>query len=70
MSTLAPQADALTAPPISRRPGRNAQGVRLIKLDDGDRLVAMARIDVAEAVAESETPPESTDGNGDPAPPA
>ena len=28
-----------------RETGRNAQGVRLIKLDDGDRLVAMAKID-------------------------
>jgi DNA gyrase subunit A len=52
-----------------RETGRNAQGVRLIKLDDGDRLVAMARIDVAEAVAEAEAPPESNDGNGDSVPP-
>jgi DNA gyrase subunit A len=28
-----------------RETGRNAAGVRLIKLDDGDRLVAMARVD-------------------------
>jgi DNA gyrase subunit A len=28
-----------------RETGRNAQGVRLIKLDEGDRLVAMAKID-------------------------
>src|SRR5207245_5670611 len=28
-----------------RETGRNAAGVRLIKLDDGDRLVAMAKID-------------------------
>jgi DNA gyrase subunit A len=54
-----------------RETGRNAQGVRLIKLDDGDRLVAMARIDVAEAVveAEGETPPVE-EGNGEPTPPA
>jgi DNA gyrase subunit A len=31
-----------------RETGRTAQGVRLIKLDDGDRLVAMAKIDVEE----------------------
>src|SRR5205085_12318445 len=32
--------------PVSeiRETGRNAQGVRLIRLDDGDRLVAMAKI--------------------------
>ena len=53
-----------------RETGRNAQGVRLIKLDDGDRLVAMARIDVAEAVAESEAPPASEEGNGEATPPA
>jgi DNA gyrase subunit A len=28
-----------------RETGRNAAGVRLIKLDEGDRLVAMAKID-------------------------
>ena len=28
-----------------RETGRNASGVRLIKIDDGDRLVAMAKID-------------------------
>ncbi len=29
-----------------RETGRNAQGVKLIRVDDGDRLVAMAKIDV------------------------
>jgi DNA gyrase subunit A len=33
-----------------RETGRNAQGVRLIRLDEGDKLVAMARIDAEEAV--------------------
>ncbi len=28
-----------------RQTGRNAQGVRLMRLDEGDRLVAMAKID-------------------------
>ena len=32
-----------------RQTGRNATGVRLIKLDDGDRLVAMAKVDAEEA---------------------
>jgi DNA gyrase/topoisomerase IV subunit A len=31
-----------------RETGRNAAGVRLIKLDDGDRLVAMANIEMTE----------------------
>ena len=29
-----------------RETGRNAAGVRLIKLDEGDKLVAMAKIDI------------------------
>ncbi|MEA2709505.1 MAG: gyrase subunit [Phycisphaerales bacterium] len=32
-----------------RETGRNAQGVRLIKLDEGDLLVAMAKVDAEEA---------------------
>ncbi|HEX4056591.1 MAG TPA: DNA gyrase subunit A [Tepidisphaeraceae bacterium] len=35
-----------------RETGRNAAGVRLIKLDDGDRLVAMAQIDKEEGEEE------------------
>jgi DNA gyrase subunit A len=46
-----------------RETGRNAQGVRLIKLDEGDRLVAMARVD-----ADEEQPADSTDP-ADPAAP-
>ena len=40
-----------------RETGRNAAGVRLIKLDDGDRLVALAKIDadVVEKPVESST---------------
>src|SRR5690606_23083759 len=30
-----------------RRIGRNTQGVRLIRLDDGDRVKALARLDIA-----------------------
>lgn len=41
-----------------RETGRNAAGVRLIKIDEGDKLVAMARLDPEEA----EKPVESTDG--------
>lgn len=42
-----------------RETGRAAQGVRLIRLDEGDRLVAMAKIDVdpAEAAADAEELP-------------
>ncbi|HEX8910784.1 MAG TPA: DNA gyrase subunit A, partial [Humisphaera sp.] len=38
-----------------RETGRNAQGVRLIKVDEGDKLVAMAKVDPEEpeAVAEA-----------------
>jgi DNA gyrase subunit A len=32
-----------------RETGRNAQGVRLIKVDDGDKLVAMAQVDAEES---------------------
>ncbi len=42
-----------------RETGRNASGVRLIKVDDGDKLVAMARLDkedVVEAI-DPEAPP-------------
>ena len=46
-----------------RETGRNAQGVRLIKLDEGDRLVAMAKIDAEETPAgeapSGEAPPET-----------
>ncbi len=61
-----------------RETGRNAQGVRLIKLDEGDRLVAMAKIDSEIAVkngeeGEAKSPPEAgpkaedegSSGNGD-----
>jgi DNA gyrase subunit A len=59
-----------------RETGRNAQGVRLIKLDEGDRLVAMAKIDSESVVrngeeGEAKAPPEpkaedeGSSGNGD-----
>jgi DNA gyrase subunit A len=55
-----------------RETGRNAAGVRLIKLDEGDRLVAMARVDAEEKVDESadagDAPPPSAEpaaSNGD-----
>jgi DNA gyrase subunit A len=48
-----------------RQTGRGAAGVRLIKLDDGDRLVAMAKIDAEEAgeknVAEPDSPADASD---------
>src|SRR5438552_2968514 len=47
-----------------RETGRNAAGVRLIKLDEGDKLVAIAKIEAEEDVGEKDaaeppTPPES-----------
>src|SRR4029077_558232 len=47
-----------------RETGRNAAGVRLIKLDEGDKLVAMARVDAEESPkGDGETP--TADGNAD-----
>ncbi|HSI33321.1 MAG TPA: DNA gyrase subunit A [Tepidisphaeraceae bacterium] len=56
--------------PVSeiRETGRNAQGVRLIRVDEGDKLVAMARVDAEERPAEGETPAEGAVPDG--APPA
>ena len=46
--------------------GRNAAGVRLIKLDEGDKLVAMAKVgaeeDEKETAADAPPPPVSDDG--------
>nr|MBA3405847.1 DNA gyrase subunit A [Gemmatimonadaceae bacterium] len=44
-----------------RETGRNAAGVRLIKLDEGDTLVAMAKIDAEVAVDGAAQPEESPD---------
>jgi DNA gyrase subunit A len=56
-----------------RETGRNAAGVRLIKLDGGDRLVAMARIDADETEKveppASDQPLESSDGAPEPSGP-
>lgn len=46
-----------------RETGRAAQGVRLIKVDDGDKLVAMAKVDPTEA---GETPPEESPADAAP----
>jgi DNA gyrase subunit A len=64
--------------PVSeiRETGRNAAGVRLIRLDEGDRLVAMAKVDAEEKVEDGETsppPPLADDaggGDGSPKPEA
>ena len=49
-----------------RETGRNAQGVRLIKVDEGDKLVAMAKVD-----PEEKDPDQPTDAAPpDAAPPA
>jgi len=37
--------------------GRNTQGVRLIRLDDGERLVGIERIEALDGAEESESPP-------------
>lgn len=50
-----------------RETGRNAAGVRLIKLDEGDKLVAMAKVDKEEAAGEEpkpETPNPPSTGSG------
>ncbi len=58
-----------------RETGRNAAGVKLIRVDEGDKLVAMAKVDAEEepeksATAEpapeapNETPPEAPSGDG------
>jgi DNA gyrase subunit A len=47
-----------------RETGRNAQGVKLIRLDDGDRLVAMAKVDRDETDKD-----QSANANGAGAPP-
>ncbi len=46
-----------------RETGRNAAGVKLIRLDERDRLVAMAKVD-----AEEVAPPEESEGPDSPAP--
>jgi DNA gyrase subunit A len=51
-----------------RETGRNAAGVRLIKIDEGDKLVAMAKLERDEEESEpapdqpSASPPPETDG--------
>jgi DNA gyrase subunit A len=50
-----------------RDTGRNAAGVRLIKLDEGDRLVAMAKIESEEVDDKTPPPPSSPPGDGHPA---
>jgi DNA gyrase subunit A len=54
-----------------RATGRNAQGVTLINLDPGDKLVAMAKIDAKDSPAGDATSSEPTTGEPAPdAPPA
>lgn len=45
-----------------RETGRNAAGVRLIRLDEGDRLVAMAKVEMDESEKGPETPEEGEAG--------
>jgi DNA gyrase subunit A len=63
-----------TAVSQTREIGRATQGVRLIRLDEGDKVVSVARVakeddDSGEAKAESATPPDApTPEAGDPTP--
>ncbi len=46
--------------------GRNTQGVRIIRLDEGDKLVSLARvpgdeIEAEEATPDASAPPETPD---------
>ena len=47
--------------------GRNTQGVRLIRLDEGDRVEAIARLDIAEVAADTSevVAPVETEGAGE-----
>jgi DNA gyrase subunit A len=51
-----------------RETGRNAAGVKLIRIDDGDKLVAMAKVDASPVV--DETAPATTDETNPDAPDA
>jgi DNA gyrase subunit A len=58
-----------------RSTGRNASGVRLIKLDEGDRLVALAKVGTEEAVVDGAataqgdaTSPENSSADASPTP--
>jgi len=53
-----------------RETGRNAQGVKLIRVDEGDRLVAMAKVDAEEKDdAATEAPPPLDDAPSSPSSP-
>jgi DNA gyrase subunit A len=52
-----------------RETGRNAAGVRLIKLDEGDRLVAMAKVDAEEKDEAAASAPEKPVEPAPPTPP-
>jgi DNA gyrase subunit A len=56
-----------------RETGRNAAGVRLIKLDEGDKLVAMAPVEAEDENGPKDVKPEApgaTSSNGDPETPS
>jgi DNA gyrase subunit A len=54
-----------------RETGRNAAGVKLIRVDEGDRLVAMAKVDAEEVdpVDKAAAPQEGGEGRAQPNPP-
>ena len=48
-----------------RETGRNAAGVKLIRVDEGDRLVAMAKVDAEEPSEETAEARPAPTGEGD-----
>jgi DNA gyrase subunit A len=50
-----------------RETGRNAQGVKLMRLDDGDRLVAMAKVEADDEAGEATGISDPEASNGQPA---
>jgi DNA gyrase subunit A len=49
-----------------RETGRGASGVRLIRLDEGDKLVALAKVDAEEENGEKEESTQAPDGSSGP----
>jgi DNA gyrase subunit A len=50
--------------------GRNTQGVRIMSLDDGDKLAAVVRVPPEEAIVAETAPPEAAPTTPTPTPPA
>jgi DNA gyrase subunit A len=52
-----------------RETGRNAQGVRLMNVDEGERVVAIEAFAEADSEGNGSSMPPSADGGGEPPPP-